>query len=368
MLKLINFVLFLFLMLNVEAQNHHFIYFESQNNKLFTIKHENKIYTSAKKNYINLSKLTNSNIQIKLDIENEKDLRFTINLNDVDGGFILKQNTNNDWVLFDMLNFTTLVQDKFIQSIVENNQPIIIEPTTTIEATKTIEPIIENVDSTKLINTTQSSLIPTPILLDSSKISNKPVKNENAIDTIKENILHQSVQDSLITTSPFKKIRDAEMLDGIEQIYVEKNNNKIDTISIFIPFKKIISADTVKEITQPIIEEKKMASNNLDVIQLKEVDCNELATEFDYKNFIAELQRNPVIKNKLALAATILKKKCYTTSQIKKLSVLFMYDKAKLDFFKLAINSIADIRNFHFLENEIKDESIKQDFLDLLKP
>lgn len=371
MLKLVSFVSFLFLLVSAGAQNHHFVYFESQNNKPFFIKYDNKIFTSTKKNYINISKLNSGDILIKVDIDNEKDLSFTVPLNENDGGYILKQNADNDWVLFNILDFTTLVQDKFIEKVVTTNQPIIIQPTTTIEATKTIEPTIEIIDSNKQINISQSSLVPKAVLLDSTKTLSPLIKQEIVIsDSIlskKENIELKLDEENSNKKSTIEKIHQAQMLTGIEQKFIEKNGDLIDTISIFIPFKKTINIDTVKEISRPFVEEKKMESKNLDVTHLDEVNCPALATEFDYNNFITELQKNPVIKNKLAIAFTVLQKKCYTTSQIQKLSVMFMYDKAKLDFFKMAINSVADIKNFHYLENEIKDESMKQEFLDLLK-
>ena len=394
-------------MVSVEAQNHHFIYFESQNNKPFIIKYENKIYTNTKKNYVNLTKLNNGINQIKIDIENEKDLNFTISINDNDAGYILKQDANNDWILFDILNFTNLLQDKFIQNIVVNKQTSIIEPTAIIETTKFIEPIIEKIDSTILIQTPKSNLIPTPILLDTLQkkedvnITKETNKKTQPTDTI--TIVNSSTNDTLIALRPLtsfennvantktelkkdslienvaiieekvqtklvEKILQVQLQTGIEQMYVDRNGGSIDTISIFIPIKNTVKADTVKEVVRPIVEEKKMISKNIDVAQLNEVNCAQIATEYDFNNFLLKLQKSPVIKTKLSIASTVLKDKCYTTSQIQRLAVLFLYDKAKLEFFKIAISSIADIRNFHYLGNEIKDESMKQEFSELIKP
>ncbi len=362
-------------MVSVVAQNHHFVYFESQNNKPFIIKHENKIYSSAQKNYINLSKLNNTNFQIKLDIENEKYLSFTINLNDNDGGFIVKQNANKDWVLFDILNFTTLLQDKFIQQqIVETKSALITEPSINIDTTKTIVPFIESVDSSKTNITLPSAFIPNSALIDTTITAtvSTPIKSEtesnDSLKLKKENIDLQLSKKIIDKIFSIEKIHHAEILTGIEQTYIEKNGILIDTITIFIPFKKTINNDTIKEIVQPKVEDIKMVSTNIDAIGLKENDCLRIATELEFTNFIKELQKTAIIKNKLNLAAAILGSKCFTASQIQRLSVMFMYDKAKLDFFKLAIKSVADIKNFHFLENEIKDVSIKQEFLDLLKP
>lgn len=394
-------------MVSVEAQNHHFIYFESQNNKPFIIKYENKIYSNTKKNYVNLTKLNNGINQIKIDIENEKDLNFTISINDNDAGYILKQDANNDWILFDILNFTNLLQDMFIQNIVVNKQTSIIEPTAIIETTKFIEPIIEKIDSTILIQTPKSNLIPTPILLDTLQkkedvnITKETNKKTQPTDTI--TIFNSSTNDTLIAlrlltsfennvantktelkkdslienvaiieekvqTKLVEKILQVQLQTGIEQMYVDRNGGSIDTISIFIPIKNTVKADTVKEVVRPIVEEKKMISKNIDVAQLNEVNCAQIATEYDFNNFLLKLQKSPVIKTKLSIASTVLKDKCYTTSQIQRLAVLFLYDKAKLEFFKIAISSIADIRNFHYLGNEIKDESMKQEFSELIKP
>ena len=407
MLKLVSFVSLLFLLVSAEAQNHHFVYFESQNNKPFIIKYENKIYSNTKKNYVNLTKLNNGINQIKIDIENEKDLNFTIPINDNDAGFILKQDANNDWILFDILNFTNLLQDMFIQNIVVNKQTSIIEPTAIIETTKFIEPIIEKIDSTPLIQTPKSNLIPTPILLDTLQkkedvnITKETNKKTQPTDTI--TIFNSSTNDTLIALRPLtsfennvantktelkkdslienvaiieekvqtklvEKIHQVQLQTGIEQMYVDRNGGSIDTISIFIPIKNTVKADTVKEVVRPIVEEKKMISKNIDVAQLNEVNCAQIATEYDFNNFILKLQKSPVIKTKLSIASTVLKDKCYTTSQIQRLAVLFLYDKAKLEFFKIAISSIADIRNFHYLGNEIKDESMKQEFSELIKP
>jgi hypothetical protein len=393
MLKLVNIVFFIFLMMSAKAQNHHFIYFESQQNKPFSLKHENKIYNSGKKNYINLSKLENGNVQIKLDVETEKDVSFTIPINNNDAGFVLKQNENKDWILFSITDFSTIKQDKFIEHVVENTVP-----TKTVNTVKTSVASIENVDSSKIINKEPSVNLPklivdssqinslviqtthdiiknkpkepeqelSSLLIDSSKISNTTIQNKT--DSLKENSSIQPANDSIILNSTFEKILEVKKVDGIEQKFIERKSNNTDTISIFIPFKKTIATDTVKEITKPLVEEKKMVSSNLDVVSLKENNCIEIASELDYNNFIKELQKSAVIKNKLNLAATVLNTKCFTTSQIQRLSVLFMYDKAKLDFFKLAFNHVADIKNFHYLENEIKDDSMRQEFLDLLKP
>lgn len=386
MLKLVIFNILMLFCFGLYAQNHHFIYLESQNKKPFTVTYQNKIISSAKKNYVHLTQLDNGPISFKIDIEQAKDLSFTIYLDNNDAGFIIKQNANNDWVLFDILNFTTKEQDK-LQIDGSTNIPVVIVPTTTIDYKQTIEPLNQT-DSNTIITTPKSDSTPKAILLDTSLnvILTLPKSDTTQIEIVKAIQIDSLQNQHLLTTNEtikidssrenktipnetkIKIVKHAEMLTGIEQKYLIQEGSHIDTIDVFIPYKKVVKTDTVKAIIPPLVEEKKMESKNLDVVELKEVACRELASEIDFNKFIIELQRNPVIKNKLSIAQNILSKKCYSTSQIQRLAVMFMYDKAKLEFFKIAINSVSDIKNFHFLKNEIKDESMLQEFMDILKP
>ena len=111
-----------------------------------------------------------------------------------------------------------------------------------------------------------------------------------------------------------------------------------------------------------------MESKNIDVLDtaISISLCPQQATELDYNIFITQLQKIAVIRNKLSLAEEILKTKCFTTSQIQRLSVLFLYDKAKLDFFKMAFQSTSDLRNFYYLENEFRDDDYKNEFRALI--
>ena len=78
------------------------------------------------------------------------------------------------------------------------------------------------------------------------------------------------------------------------------------------------------------------------------------------------LQNAISLKNKLKIASLQLKEKCYSTNQLKRLSVLFINDSGKFNFFKLALNAISDENNISVLVAEINDESLKNEFIEFI--
>jgi hypothetical protein len=57
----------------------------------------------------------------------------------------------------------------------------------------------------------------------------------------------------------------------------------------------------------------------------------------------------------ITIAKKIFKSKCFTTEQVKNLSVLFLKDKGRYDFFDAAYPFVADSNNFTSLENQLTD-------------
>lgn len=325
----------MFICSGLYAQQSHFVFIESLNKQPFTIKFENKEFFSGTKNYITLSKLNNGLKTIIINMKNESESKFSIPVENNDLGYSLKQNSNNDWVLFDILSFKTLEQGNLNNEIIAKveGQKIIVEQPLVIEEQKKETPQLQKIETASVLPESQ----------------HKPV--QEAVIEVKIEI-----QNSI------SKISDAKNLTGVYQKYVHVTQNSIDTIDVFIPFKEIIKKDTIIEVFRPLIEEKKMESQNIDVIPIATNNCSDVATESDVTEFIHMLQKSPVIKNKMGIAASFLKTKCFSTNQIKRLSVLFMYDKAKLDFFKLAQQSISDPENYQYLEYELRDDMYQKEF------
>jgi hypothetical protein len=84
-------------------------------------------------------------------------------------------------------------------------------------------------------------------------------------------------------------------------------------------------------------------------------DCKNSATEEDFlktrKKMVAENNDEDMIK----AAKKIFKTKCFTTEQIKNLSVLFLKDEGKYMFFDAAYPFASDSDLYPSLENQLTD-------------
>lgn len=69
----------------------------------------------------------------------------------------------------------------------------------------------------------------------------------------------------------------------------------------------------------------------------------------------------------LVVAKKNIKKKCFTTEQIKNLSALFLTNQGKYDFFELAYNYVSDKEQFALLQSELKDEYYMKRFKVLIE-
>jgi SHS2 domain-containing protein len=315
MLKLFKLIFLLLIVCVSNAQTHHFIYIESQNRKPFTIKVNGIAFVTDHKHFINISKLENGVYNVVISNETAKENKFTISLDGEDLGYTLKQDANNDWVLFDINRFTSIEQDGKATPIIK--QDVIVK-----QDTLTLMP------------------------------SQKIVEHKEEIKP-----------DTKTIDQKVRKIFNKRSNTGIDQIYVDVSGEKVDTIAIFIPFYVLPTKDTIKQDKTEPVKEQIIQSKHIDLVTK---NCLVIATEKDVVDFSAKLQTAPVLKNKLKVAGVLLKDKCYSVNQIKRLSILMINDSGKLNLFKLAQKSVSDANNFASLEKEIKDDILKQEFMALI--
>jgi hypothetical protein len=338
MLKIVKLFLFSIIAFFATAQSHQFVYIENLYKQPFSIKINGKTLESTGKNFITLPKLDIGNHTLLISTENSKDNKFTLTINEEDAGYTLKQNENNDWVLFDINRFTTIEQD--------GKKAIAIEPVVK-------QDIIENPTLENKINSTQKNAF-------DSIAEQKTVVVEVVNETKK-------VEKTNEKSKP-KKIYNSISNDGLDQIYVDINGNKMDTISIFIPKENFVKKDTITESKAQPLGEQKMQSDNIDIAKPVANNCKVIASEKDVADFSSKLQTASVLKAKLKVANLVLKEKCYSVNQIKRLSVLFTNDSGKYNFFKLAQPAISDLKNFVSLVKEIKDEKLQEELKALTNP
>ncbi|HXH99291.1 MAG TPA: DUF4476 domain-containing protein [Sphingobacteriaceae bacterium] len=208
----------------------------------------------------------------------------------------------------------------------------------------------------------------------------KANENKDSIQSI-----YSNTETEIVRSIIKRRLRKAGK-DGLEMIYVDDDGDTKDTIKILIPSeKKVKKAEEIK-MSEPIIsapnsqadnsttdergdkpnfkiskQEKQIIkeANNEGVVKssMPNSDCKSIATEDDFlklrKKIVAENNDDNMIK----AAKKTFKIKCFTTEQIKNLSVLFLVDESKYLFFEAAYPFVSDSDIYYTLEKQLSDNN-----------
>lgn len=217
-------------------------------------------------------------------------------------------------------------------------------------------------------------------LQDSAAVNNivktEPEKKPVITDTIYSNPTEVAKLRSVIRRRSKKNSK-----EGMEMVYIDDNGDTKDTIRVLIPSNKKVVEEI--KITEPVAdvvpnEEKKKdplndknhLPNKLSEEEKKIIleankdaakpaminsDCKNFASEDDFlkirKKMVAENNEEDMVK----AARKIFKSRCFTTEQIKNLSVLFLKDDGKYMFFDAAYAFVSDSDNYGSLEKQLTD-------------
>ena len=116
------------------------------------------------------------------------------------------------------------------------------------------------------------------------------------------------------------------------------------------------NADTVKKEegklveVRPVIPEPHVAKITVSN------KCSETAAEADFFKQRKQMAASENVEDMLNEAKKYFKIKCFTTSQLKNLSTLFLNDEGKYKFFDTAYSYVTDTENFSSLQAELKEE------------
>ncbi len=185
--------------------------------------------------------------------------------------------------------------------------------------------------------------------------------------------------------------------EGLEMVYVDFANGNYDTIRILIPIekkqlieiaqekpdanikhKKEIKAIEVESVSIANVEKNKEAkflkielpNPNLKVNEVKgdsllhesiahsamiNSDCKNFATNEDFLKLRKKMAAAAHPEDMIMVSKKAFKTKCFTTEQLKNLSVLFLNDSGKYSFFDAAYPFVSDSQNYKQLENQLAE-------------
>jgi hypothetical protein len=145
---------------------------------------------------------------------------------------------------------------------------------------------------------------------------------------------------------------------------------KKDTVAVVQQPKKeepVIKKEEVAEkkepVTPPVVTEPVQKK---ETVSLPNSNCKDFATEDDLIKLRRRMASQRKDEQMVDEAKKAFRTKCFTTSQLRNLSALFLTDEGRYRFFDVALPFVTDYSNFKSLGETINDEYYKRRFIALL--
>lgn len=390
----------------VSSQKVYFIYLQSEEAQPFFVKMDERIYSSSASGYLILSKLRDSTYSFNIGFSQAKwpEQKFLVSVKSKDHGYLLKNFGEKGWGLFDLQTLAIQMPVMDNKGSSYKTEKTEVSAFTNIlakaadDSTLREKPVVVKMEEKKAEEKVPEIKQPEVTLSEKVKeqepqkeVAVVPVeKKEEPKNEIKEQPEIKTVElkpDSILPykTSLITKKAEGTTSEGVTLLFTdEQPDGAKDTITILIPNPQPI----VTPIQEQPKEEKKflnlpIENKNTDTVVsssgeiVKEVatpkpmtkknTCKEVANESDFlklrKKMVAETDDDDMVDE----ARKYFKTKCFTTSQVKNLGVLFLDDLGKYKFFDMAYIFVSDMENFSSLQSELKNEYYINRFKAMLK-
>jgi len=245
-------------------------------------------------------------------------------------------------------------------------------------------------------NTNPAARVNTPVE-SAKKETGKPIDTANKIAQVKkeeitsrpsevktdkadqkeskvQNATNSESQPAVFAKSKVVRSSGVSTTEGFDLTFTDTyQDGKQEVIKIMIPEdnKTPLSNEPAKEATEkktesqtvsaaPVMPDKSaaVASKN---------NCRQIASDADFYKLRKKMASDKSDASMLDDANKVFRTKCFTSSQIKNLSSLFLGDGGKYSFFDAAYPHIADLENFPALQSELKDEYFVNRFKAMLR-
>lgn len=403
MKKPINIFLFFILLISpvfVSAQLNHFIYLQTEGRQPFYAKLDQKVLSSSVSGYLIIPKLTDGtyNVTIGFPKNENGEQVFVCRVGNKDAGYLIKNFGEKGWGLFNLQTLDVIMagngsKEKEIANTAKKDE--FADMLSDVVNDPSIKKVDKPAAQTKPGNEKKE-------LKEETKIAVEPVV-ENKVEPVSK---------AAVSTRIIKK----QLVDskkGTEIVYIDSSAGQQDTISILIPVDEellkakaetqsrqedslsnpgkndaatavvnsskaevsttITGVTTTTEEKAPtekgkIEEDKKFlpvdmpvagksstGSQEAPTTPMINSDCKNFATEEDFLKLRKKMAAAGNDEDMINAARKSFKAKCFTTEQVKNLSVLFLKDAGKYPFFDLAYPYVSDSSNFGTLESLLTD-------------
>ncbi len=420
MKRLYLFIGFIFFGLAAVAQQNYFIYLQTDNKQPFYVKLDKDVYSSSSSGYAIIPKLQKGNYTLNIGFPKKEwpEQKITLNIAN-DAGYTLKNFKEKGWGLFNLQTLavsmanmdatgeTTITAANDFAGTLANvvNTPSLNEKKVPVK--KEVEaPIKAGVQE----EIKKEEPIAADIKSETEVVGTEVVKLENANTTPEKPLFTNTVE--IISKSSDEK--------GIAMVYISSSLVGKDTVQIFIadaaPNRKsevldyeIAEAAKTEVTAKPVLKTEPKIENNAsedkrflnielpnpnakeatnienkkeEFIEPKKVepiskqenvsaaatttttankltfnsDCKAIATDDDFLKTRKKMAAETNAEDMITAAKKRFKAACYSTEQIRNLSVLFLKDETRYNFFDAAYPFVHNTQNFPELVSALSDE------------
>ena len=269
-LYFVVFILFLFPLAGIKAQQNHFIYIQTEGRQPFYIKLDKKIYSSSASGYLLISKLKTATYSIAIGFPKSEwsEQNFQCKIDDNDIGFLLKNFGTKGWGLFNLQNSDVIMSadEKKLASVEVVNKTDAFSTMlsrvvndSTIRQTEVVKEEIKGAPKAEvnIIPAGEKETAPADVNAQAQKDEPKQPSIEKAIITSSELTIPANIKNNTVPISAvlvkYKSLITRSLLNntssGTEMIFIDDYGAMKDTIRIFIPAdeKNLVESETKAE-------------------------------------------------------------------------------------------------------------------------
>jgi hypothetical protein len=401
-------IFFLFFCLkSISAQEKHFLFIQSDTKQPFYVSVNGKLYSSSASGYLIIPKLTEGNYNLTVGFAQNAfpEQAFTCSIQNKDLGFELKNLNDKGWGLFnlqtlDLTMASSGTSDVVSKALSENAAAKAPPPVISFEKKK------ETVQPDKTTDTISNLVAKSDEAKESiAKVDSPEAASTKSTAEVTVASVEKSTTAKYDKSGDVKKVSEVKGEEGVHLSYVEGSGKTKDTINVIIPSSPTPSApensintgspsSTKNEKTQVGNEAKSNSKTGAakDEVKFLDIDmstkkdsvqvvltpkengrifensnCKNIATDDDYAKLRKKMATETTDDKMISEAKKFYRNKCFTTSQIKGLSTLFLSDEGRFKFFDASFVSVADASQYASLQTEFIDPAYVTRFKGLLQ-
>ena len=353
-------VFFFFLLIQkiAWAQPRHFVYFQHERSQPFYVKYEEQIFRSSSTGYLILSKLVRGRQQIELGVDSSHQqlLIFCWDSLSKDKGYLVKNFGDSGWVLYD-LQLSEIIypkskidpagQTKGNKSLKESGLDAFGNMLAQVTRDSSVKYVVNERPENKTTGLRSVIIELNKNESQKSKEIKFLVREKKITDTVNVIFDNFLLHDTVKKTHPLDQVPSIVKLpdfaiENSSRILADSGPSGEDSVQL------IKSEDSI------IIHQD--SSNALNVMNPGQSNCLKTADEDQFVKLRMRMAGQYTEEKMIEEAVGFFKQVCFTTTQLRRLSLLMAKDEMKYKFFASAIGYISDANQFPALRNELQEE------------